>query len=206
MCWYSETANGDFLIDYHPQYDNVLFATGGSGCVPCFFGAHAHTKAPSSDTDARATTPRARHSHAFKLGDLVLISTTSIHVDTKLGPRYLGPFPITKVISPLSLEVKLPPSLAHRHNVFHPEKLRPFKESLNFPRDIPIPHLLVCPLSPNQFVVNRILAKKEKRRGSVFLVSWEGYPDPSDDTWEPAFRLRQDVPDLVAKFESETLI
>ena len=36
--------------------------------------------------------------------------------------------------------------------------------------------------------------------------TWEGYPDPSDDTWEPAFRLRQDVPDLVAKFESETLI
>lgn len=28
---YSETSNGDWLIDRHPAFDNVLFATGGSG-------------------------------------------------------------------------------------------------------------------------------------------------------------------------------
>ena len=31
VCQYENTANGDFLIDSHPAYDNVLLAGGGSG-------------------------------------------------------------------------------------------------------------------------------------------------------------------------------
>jgi glycine/D-amino acid oxidase-like deaminating enzyme len=31
VCQYENTANGDFLIDCHPDYDNVLLAGGGSG-------------------------------------------------------------------------------------------------------------------------------------------------------------------------------
>ena len=31
ICWYTDTPNGDFLITYHPDYEGVFLATGGSG-------------------------------------------------------------------------------------------------------------------------------------------------------------------------------
>jgi sarcosine oxidase/L-pipecolate oxidase len=31
ICWYTDTPTGDFVIDYHPDYNNLLMATGGSG-------------------------------------------------------------------------------------------------------------------------------------------------------------------------------
>ena len=31
ICWYTDTPNGDWLIDYHPKYSNLFLATGGSG-------------------------------------------------------------------------------------------------------------------------------------------------------------------------------
>ncbi|OCF32932.1 sarcosine oxidase [Kwoniella heveanensis BCC8398] len=31
LCWYCDTVTGDWLIDYHPDYTNLVLATGGSG-------------------------------------------------------------------------------------------------------------------------------------------------------------------------------
>jgi sarcosine oxidase/L-pipecolate oxidase len=31
ICWYTDTPNGDFLITYHPDYQGLFLATGGSG-------------------------------------------------------------------------------------------------------------------------------------------------------------------------------
>lgn len=31
LCWYCDTVTGDWLIDYHPDYENLVIATGGSG-------------------------------------------------------------------------------------------------------------------------------------------------------------------------------
>lgn len=31
ICWYTDTATGDFLITYHPHWDGLFLATGGSG-------------------------------------------------------------------------------------------------------------------------------------------------------------------------------
>ncbi len=31
ICWYSDTPTGNFLIDYHPGYEGLFLATGGSG-------------------------------------------------------------------------------------------------------------------------------------------------------------------------------
>ncbi|KXJ93315.1 FAD dependent oxidoreductase [Microdochium bolleyi] len=31
MCWYTDTAKGDFVVDNHPDVEGVFFATGGSG-------------------------------------------------------------------------------------------------------------------------------------------------------------------------------
>jgi sarcosine oxidase/L-pipecolate oxidase len=31
ICWYTDTPNGDFLITYHPEFEGLFLATGGSG-------------------------------------------------------------------------------------------------------------------------------------------------------------------------------
>ncbi|KAI0155325.1 FAD dependent oxidoreductase-domain-containing protein [Xylariaceae sp. FL1272] len=31
LCWYTDTATGDWIIDYHPSYPNLFICTGGSG-------------------------------------------------------------------------------------------------------------------------------------------------------------------------------
>lgn len=31
MCWYSDVVDGDWVIDYHPQYPSLLYASGGAG-------------------------------------------------------------------------------------------------------------------------------------------------------------------------------
>lgn len=31
LCWYTDTPKGDFIVDYHPEFENLFFATGGSG-------------------------------------------------------------------------------------------------------------------------------------------------------------------------------
>ncbi|KAL1896492.1 hypothetical protein Sste5346_004526 [Sporothrix stenoceras] len=31
ICWYTDTPTGDFLVDYHPDYEGLFVATGGSG-------------------------------------------------------------------------------------------------------------------------------------------------------------------------------
>ncbi|RPA86997.1 DAO-domain-containing protein [Ascobolus immersus RN42] len=31
ICWYTDTPTGDFLVDYHPKFQNLFVATGGSG-------------------------------------------------------------------------------------------------------------------------------------------------------------------------------
>lgn len=31
LCWYTDTPNGDFIIDHHPDYQGLFMATGGAG-------------------------------------------------------------------------------------------------------------------------------------------------------------------------------
>ncbi|KAI9930111.1 hypothetical protein ASPWEDRAFT_23836 [Aspergillus wentii DTO 134E9] len=31
LCWYTDTPKGDFIVDHHPEYENLFLATGGSG-------------------------------------------------------------------------------------------------------------------------------------------------------------------------------
>ncbi|KAE9377067.1 FAD dependent oxidoreductase [Stipitochalara longipes BDJ] len=31
ICWYTDTPDGNFLIDYHPEFESLFLATGGSG-------------------------------------------------------------------------------------------------------------------------------------------------------------------------------
>ena len=137
----------------------------------------------------------------FKIGDRVLLSTANlrfIHKDkaSKLLPKFIGPFTIIKVVSPVAYELQLPPELKI-HPVQHTEKLKPIQESTSF-----APHRSQPPLPPPpevledgqvEYEVERILDRRiHKMRNGLtrteYLVQWKGYPS-YDATWESVKNL-----------------
>ncbi|GET50872.1 chromobox protein homolog 5-like [Rhizophagus irregularis DAOM 181602=DAOM 197198] len=52
---------------------------------------------------------------------------------------------------------------------------------------------------PERFVPEQILRHRIRKGQDQYLVKWERYPD-TEATWEPADRLKEDVPDLIRKF------
>jgi hypothetical protein len=137
----------------------------------------------------------------FKVGDRVLLSSSNlrfVHKDkaSKLLPKYLGPFTISKVVSPVAYELSLPPEL-RIHPVFHSEKLRPVKESSTFDShresSAPSIHPQVQEDDKVEYEVERILDRRvhklrNGRTRTEYLVHWKGYPE-YDATWEPAKNL-----------------
>ena len=115
---------------------------------------------------------------------------------SKLFPKFLGPFHIVKIVSPVAYELALPPEMKI-HPVQHAEKLKPVQESSSF-----APHRTQIPLPPPpevsedgqvEFEVERILDRRIRklRHGQTrteYLVHWKGYPS-YDATWEPAKNL-----------------
>ena len=67
-------------------------------------------------------------------------SETNLIINPKFAPKREGPFPITKILSPLSHELKLPTTWKI-HLVFHASFLTPYLENdihgPNFPAPLP---------------------------------------------------------------------
>jgi transposase InsO family protein len=155
---------------------------------------------------------RHRRPHDFKVGDLVWLSTATLHLGgTKLSPRFIGPLPITAVISPVAVQLRLPPSLATRSPTFHVSQLRPFVDDSSTTDSMPPPPPPPVKVAGGEtyYTVEAIRRHRRRRRSSrrgqitELLVKWEGYPE-YENTWEPEARLKRDVPDLVADYWAQT--
>lgn len=75
----------------------------------------------------------------FQVGDRVYLSTKYLKLRTpsrKLGPKYVGPFTVTKVINPVPVALKLPPLLGKVHPVFHSILLKPVEATLLTPQGL----------------------------------------------------------------------
>ena len=67
----------------------------------------------------------------YQKGDKVWLeghNLNTTHRSSKLAPRRYGPFPITRVVSRTSYQLKLPPQWK-LHDVFHATLLTPYKET-----------------------------------------------------------------------------
>lgn len=129
---------------------------------------------------------------AYAVGDKVLLMSKNLRFKhtrvRKLLPRFIGPFPITKVISPVAYKLKLPANIK-LHDVFHVSLLKPYKQDGNV-QPPPPPDLIDGEL---EYEVDKVLAHRDRKvRGKKtkreYLVKWVGYED-IHNTWEPEDHL-----------------
>jgi hypothetical protein len=108
----------------------------------------------------------------------------------KLAPRYLGPFKVEQVISPVAYKLKLPNSL-RVHPVFHVSLLQPWHTEREFPeRDVAYHPPPIVP-EDDQYLVEALLDKRITARGRTeYLVRWQGY-GPEWDTWTAAADIEE---------------
>ena len=66
----------------------------------------------------------------YQAGDQVWLEGRNLRIDrpsAKLAPKRHGPFKITKVLSPITYQLELPPQWKI-HDVFHADLLTPYRE------------------------------------------------------------------------------
>jgi hypothetical protein len=144
--------------------------------------------------------PGNKRFQPYKEGDQVWLEGTNLktlYPTAKLGPKWYGPFRVTKQLSEAVYRLEIPRQWKV-HNVFHANLLTPYKETKlhgpNFTR--PPPDLID---GEPEYEVEKILDAQQRGRGrkTHFLVKWKGYPT-SDNSWEPRENLHAD--ELIADF------
>ena len=125
----------------------------------------------------------------FEVGTKVWLEACNLKrniVDPKFSPKREGPFVITKVLSSLSYQLKLP-SAWKIHLVFHASLLTPYRENEihgpNFPT--PPPDLID---NKEEYEVEQILKHRCRPKSLSFLIQWKGYT-AEEDSWEPEANL-----------------
>lgn len=117
----------------------------------------------------------------------------------KLGPKYIGPFPIVKIINPVTMELKLPRILGKVHPVFHCSLLTPTQGSRLrlVEKEAPSPIMVG---GEKHYEVKRILDFRYFKGGLQYLVQWRSYPI-SEARWTKAYHVRADQ--LIRKFHKK---
>lgn len=151
----------------------------------------------------------------LQVGDRVLLSTEHLSLkdperSKKLLSRYIGPFPVRRVVSAVAYELELPSSM-RIHPVFHVSKLKLYRDGKDaFPTrqqdqfERPPPEF-VDEEGEEEWAVERILQKRtramgKKQKSIEYLVRWKGYPE-WEATWEPAAHLIPHANEAIHEFE-----
>jgi hypothetical protein len=146
----------------------------------------ARNKAQTAMIKVQQGWERRKHTvPMFQIGDQVWLDGCNIkmfHPTAKLVPKCHGPFPIVRVLSPITYELRLPVQW-RLHPVFHVDLLTPYRETefhgTNYDR--PPPDLIS---GEEEYEVEQIVASRHFERGRKlqYLVKWKGYPD-AENQW-----------------------
>lgn len=134
---------------------------------------------------------KRRSNRVFQVGDWVWLklhayrqSSVRHRNNTKLGPKYFGPFQIVDQVGQVAYKFNLP-ATAQIHPTVHVSQLKQFRGHL--PHHPYIPDWLQGSSTETPKLTEKILARrlvKRKNRATVqFLVQWQGLT-PDQATWE----------------------
>ncbi|MBW0532470.1 hypothetical protein O181_072185 [Austropuccinia psidii MF-1] len=138
-------------------------------------------------------------SHAtpdFKVGDLVLVSTTNfnkIKGCKKLKDSFAGPFVIKALHGENAVEVELSEEFSNKHPTFPVSLIKPYKSSdaEKFPLRNKVPQVIPPIESSGSKEITKVLKERNLRTNKVreYLVR---YSDPTcEDEWLP----EKDIPE-----------
>lgn len=137
-----------------------------------------------------------RIEHNILPGDMVLLSTQNIvaasdrlRQSKKLLPKFIGPYKVIKIVSPVSFQLDLPEDLKI-HPIFHVSLLKKYQDPSSFSSDREVPSR-PAPIEvegEQEFEVEAILNERRVRGKVEYLVKWRGYPE-FEATWEPEENL-----------------
>ncbi|CAI7885586.1 unnamed protein product [Closterium sp. NIES-54] len=174
---------------------------------PTFIHDHVRKHLELANARMARTTSHSLREVSFAVGDCVLLDSRNLQLpqDSKLRPRFIGPFVIERALGPVAYRLRLP---AHfdMHPSFHMSLLRPYTNpnATFLGRDrTPLP--VAVDTDEPSYQIQRILRHRRRLQGGVsfidFLVRWRGY-DAADDSWVPSSSLSPDNACLQAYLQS----
>jgi hypothetical protein len=187
-------------IGAHPRRPTVSLARGAEK-VPAVLDLLGNMRTALEEAKRNINKAQARQkagadAHrsdaSFAVGEQVWLEASQLNVPTasgagqRLGPKFYGPFEIKKVLSDVTVELKLPYSFRRKHPVFHVSKLRKWVSgeggefSNRAPPDPP------PALDPEQdlWEIDELLDKRWQNNRVEVLVRWTGN-NRSEDRWVP---------------------
>ena len=129
---------------------------------------------------------RSRRSEQYNIGDEVVLSTTNLrnycpHLPAKLRARWVEPFMISRVVSPVAYKVGLSPRW-QIHPVVHIDCLKRYVHSEEFLWEVePPPPVLVE--DHLEYEAEDLIRHRGHGARQQYLVLWKGYPF-TEATWE----------------------
>ena len=147
-------------------------------------------------------TPLCHTPHKFGVGDCVWLQAKQIKIhqqSAKLGPKQLGPFKVTEVLSDVDYRLALPSAL-RLHDIFHVSQLSPYKGNEVNGLTPPPPNPVTID-NKEEYEVDHIRDLKMFGHTLKYLVRWKGYRE-GKDTWEPAKNLEHS-PQVVEMFHTQ---
>uniref|UniRef100_A0A803JHM8 Gypsy retrotransposon integrase-like protein 1 n=1 Tax=Xenopus tropicalis TaxID=8364 RepID=A0A803JHM8_XENTR len=136
----------------------------------------------------KAADKSRRDAPQYKVGDLVWLSTKNIKLKVpspKLGPRFIGPYPIIAIVNPSSVRLQLPPNFKIA-NTFHVSLLKPAANT----RHLSVPPPVLIEGQP-EYEIQEFLDSRLVRGKLQYLTRWKGF-GPEENSWVSVDDIKAD--------------